>query len=76
MFMREGDIVTEPYIPVHGEIAANTDGKYVITVMAHNCYDDIHDGAENPGYIVGQIDDIKFDSVLVDFYVARTAAAQ
>jgi len=77
MFMRDGTIVTEPYIPVHNDdIEPDENGKYVITVTAHDCYDDMHDGADNPGYIVGQIDDVKFDSVLVDFYVARTAAAQ
>lgn len=77
MFMRDGNIVTEPYIPVHaGDIEADENGKFVITVAAHDCYDDVHDNGDNPGYVVGQIDDIRFDSVLVDFYVARKAAAQ
>jgi len=77
MFMRDGAIVTEPYIPVHdNDIAPNADGKYEIVLTRHTCYDDKHTGTENPGYKVGQIDDIKFDSVLVDFYVAREAAAQ
>ena len=75
MFMRDGEIVTEPYIPVHEELEADEDGKYSITVRAHDCYDDAH-SAENPGYIIGQLGDIRFDSVLVDFYVARTAAAK
>ena len=77
MFIRDGSIVTEPYIPVHNnEIEPNDDGKYVITVAAHGCYDDAHAEDEQVDYLVGQIDQVKFDSVLVDFYVARTAGAQ
>ena len=79
MFMRDGAIVTEPYIPIHADIEADSEtGKFVITVAAHDCYNDSHanEGDDREDYLVGQIDDIKFDSVLVDFYVARTAAAQ
>lgn len=84
MFKRDGAIVTEPYIPLHGENAVEevlgADGKpekYIITVAAHDCYNDTHDGeADREDYIIGQIDDIKFDSVLVDFYTAHKAAAQ
>ena len=78
MFIREGSIVTEPYIPVHNnDIEAGEDGKFMITVAAHQCYDDAHPSDDEPvDYLVGQIDKIKFDSVLVDFYVARTAGAQ
>lgn len=82
MFMRDGVIVTEPYIPVHGVLGdgiEEREGKYVITVAAHICYDDTHgvgDNNDETQYLVGQIDDVKFDSVLVDFYVARTAGAQ
>ena len=74
MFMRDGSIVTEPYIPEHGEVSANEDGKYVIQVKSHDCYDELHD--DTATYVVGQIDEIKYDSVLVDFYVERTAGAQ
>ena len=77
MFIRDGSIVTEPYIPLHVDnLEANEDGKYVITVMEHTCYDDAHPEGEEVQYQVGQIDQIKYDSVLVDFYVARTAGAQ
>ncbi len=78
MFIREGSIVTEPYIPIHNDdIEAGEDGKFVITVAAHQCYDDSHPADDEPiQYRVGQIDQIKFDSVLVDFYVARTVGAQ
>lgn len=84
MFVRDGEIVTEPYIPVHlndeemGNYAADEDGKYEITVKVHDCYNDTHDSEEGDrtDYVVGQLGDIKFDSVLVDFYVAREAAAK
>ena len=75
MFVRDGEIVTEPYIPVHGEIEENADGKFIIEVKSHSCYDDAHNG-EEVDYVVGQIDEVKYDSVLVDFYVAREAAAK
>lgn len=84
MFVRDGEIVTEPYIPVHlseeemRDFVADEDGKYEITVKVHDCYNDTHDSedADRTDYVIGQLGDIKFDSVLVDFYVAREAAAK
>ena len=131
MFMKEGEIVTEPYIPVHGEpvemtresdalqypadgvpgvLTENNISKYYITVQDHdnyvvpNSYADInseehsyepgerpaseqggtndandktYDVREFPFIIMGEnqkrID--MFDSVLVDYYVARTDGA-
>jgi hypothetical protein len=81
MFMRDGEIVTEPYIPIHfsaeemANLQPDEDGKYSIVVEKHDCYNDSHI-TENTEYIVGQLGEIKFDSVLVDFYVAREAAAK
>ena len=82
MFMRNGEIITEPYIPAHEEEDSSTpytmeqddNGKWLIVVKGHACYDDSHD-AETP-YVVGQLDKVRFDSVLVDFYVERVAAAK
>lgn len=97
MFKRDGEIVTEPYIPVHGiageldkvsqtEISQDNAGvveitdeatgekKYQIRVISHSCYDDSHD--EDVSYAAGQIDEIKYDSVLVDFYVERIGATK
>ena len=76
MFMREGEIITEPYIPVHGDLVAGEDGKYSLVVEAHKCYDDSHGEESEEQYIVGRLGDIRFDSVLVDFYVERKAAAK
>ena len=83
MFVRDGEIVTEPYIPVHAGDednaeyvpAKNEDGSWNIFVKVHKCYNDANH-PESDEYVVGQLGDIKFDSVLVDFYVAREAAAK
>ena len=76
MFVRDGEIVTEPYIPVHQEPEFDSvRKKWVIEVKSHSCYDDAHNG-EEVDYVVGQIDEVKYDSVLVDFYVEREAAAK
>ena len=96
MFKKDGEIITEPYIPVHG-IASADEGvtednagavkvedeetgevKYVIKVaQSHPCYDDSHEGEDDaPVYVAGEIDGIKYDSVLVDFYVERVGATK
>ena len=123
MFMREGEIITEPYIPVHGTIDEETKipssvevitedniNKYWITVSDHtnyvlpNSYADLEDALghnyqpgeaipaakggtseeytdgnydvrEFPFVIVGEKTIARFDSVLVDYYVAREAGA-
>jgi len=82
MFMRNGEIITEPYIPVHEEVDSQTpftleqdeNGKWAVVVRAHGCYDDSH--SDEAQYVVGQLDQVRFDSVLVDFYVERKAAAK
>ena len=122
MFMKEGEIISEPYIPVHGaagddnaesgaveEVTENNITKYWITVSDHmnyvlpNSYADINadehayepgnssnwdnmsdvQGYEAGNYDVREFPFIKvngqtiptFDSVLVDYYVARTSGA-
>ena len=122
MFMKDGEIITEPYIPVHGDKDAdnNADGieefndngktKYWITVADHtnynlpNSYADISgqehkydhsapsaaEGGTGEGtntYDVREFPFVqitkdgntttipRFDSVLVDYYVERTAGA-
>ena len=123
MFMKEGEIISEPYIPVHGEasedetsfvrmVTENNITKYWITIKDHenyvlpNSYADViagqHANETSPGYSGAEnyspVDDGEFasgtydvrefpfvningkrietfDSVLVDYYVARTAGA-
>ena len=75
MFMKGGEIVSEPYIPVHEEIAEHENGGYVITVKAHENY---VTEAEDQYTVDGifKSAEMKFDAVLVDYYVARTGYAQ
>ena len=74
MFMKGGEIVSEPYIPVHEEIAAAEDGSFVIKVQQHENY---ATAAEGDNYTIdGIFKAIDFDAVLVDYYVARTGYAQ
>ena len=80
MLMKYGDIVTEPYIPVHGEVEENADGKFVIKVAKHENYVD-----QRINDVIGEIDDSQyeldgafpdFDAVLVDYYVEKVGDAQ
>ena len=76
MFKKNGDIVTEPYIPVHEELAPNDNGEYVLRVAEHETYQ-IVDDSENGMYTVKDLPDaVGFDSVLVDYYVEQTSNAQ
>ena len=82
MFVKDDEIVSEPYIPVHfaeGETIEGAEPK-ALYLMNHDCYDEFGVAAEDSAhrYIVddvffknGQLDRTKFDSVIVDYYVAR-----
>lgn len=83
MFMKNGEVITEPYIPAHEDLVAGEDGKYVLTVKAHDIYDTTEVEAEDAGYAISDRDgnpflpvNGEFDSVLIDFYVEREADAQ
>jgi len=81
MFKRDGEIITEPYIPKHEDedytLSQTEDGeKWILEVDVHNCYDDSKHVDDNTEYKVGQLGEMKFDSVLIDYYVAREAAAK
>ena len=81
MFMRDGEIVTEPYIPDHGaeaitEVVEGNKTFYKITVKSHDCFDDSKHIDDDNVYKISDIEKIKFDSVLVDFYVEHKAAAK
>jgi hypothetical protein len=62
MFVRDGEIISEPYIPLHGDDAVTYDkskNKWLIKVDGHECYDDaIHVNSEGTeidtaNYVVG-----------------------
>ena len=87
MFMKNGEIISEPYIPEH--VAKNEDGKYVIeadnvnggyviTVKGHpNYINATEDEKDHAAYTVSDLPAlIDFDAVLVDYYVERTGNAQ
>ena len=78
MFIKDGEIVSEPYIPFHGsEEEMASVGKKILLGKAHDCYDEPN--AQENAYKMdnafidaeGKLDKTKFDSVLVDYYVAR-----
>ena len=86
MFKKDGNIVSEPYIPIHEEVAKDEEtGNYIITVAAHDTYQKFDtEGAQysvngDDGYedtdkdmLVGDKLGLYFDSVLVDYYVEQT----
>ena len=82
MLMRNGEIVSEPYIPMHGAVdgegaAIKKDEKegYWITVKGH---DGNHAAEENEkGHSAYTVDTAfpAYDAVLVDYYVERTGNA-
>ena len=77
MFKKNGEIVSEPYIPVHEELVADADGVYTLRVASHATYQLIDDGSENNQYEVKDVlAATAFDSVLVDYYVERESDAQ
>ena len=81
MFVKNGEIISEPYIPEHIAQADNdkyvgptaTDGAYIINVKKHENYDDKDAGDYN---IEKAFTELDFDSVLVDYYVEQTGNAQ
>ena len=78
MFMKGGEIISEPYIPQHdNELTADDEGKYTIVVAAHDNYHSLSDGEEEHTYeIKDQVQRGDFDAVLIDYYVERQSDAQ
>ena len=83
MFMKNGEVITEPYIPVHEDLVAGEDGRYILNVVAHDIYDTIEVEEEGNLYSAQDAEgnpflpaDGTFDSVLIDFYVERVSDAQ
>ena len=79
MFMKDGEIITEPYIPVHvtSENEDELPVSKVLEVKSHTCYDDAH--SESVDYKADrQLDELDgaFDSVLVDYYTPRKSYAK
>ena len=86
MFVKDGEIVSEPYIPVHyatqDEIELKTDeetgeGYYEIVIQGHDNYVTPKEDVGETGYIMANVfGKYDYDSVIVDYYTEKTAAAQ
>ena len=78
MLIKDGEIISEPYIPEHAEIEADEDKNYVITVKTHTNYHELAGEDATANYTITTEDFTKviFDSVLVDYYTAHASDAQ
>ena len=81
MLVKDGEIVSEPYIPDHGELEEQTDEEtgekfYALTIAAHANFDTIEDDQDQ--YTVDELLNsvVDFDSAIVDYYVAHESNAQ
>ena len=74
MFVKDGDIISEPFIPEHdNDLTAGDDGLYTITVKAHDNYNTPDDADTYATATLFKASD--FDSVIVDYYTERPANA-
>ena len=92
MFMKGGEIISEPYIPEHvtgvkneaGEMVYAVEGSaeegYKIHVKAHKNHVNMVEGEDeaihNADYTVDILEANAYDAVLVDYYVERHGEAQ
>ena len=74
MFVKDGEIISEPFIPVHEDITADEQGFYTITIQAHDNYNTPNKVDEYKTATLYTKND--FDSVIVDYYTERKANAQ
>ncbi len=77
MLVKNGEIVSEPYIPQHEELEAQTDeltGEvyYLLTVAAHENYDTLEEDQYEVDEMLEEVG--AFDSAIVDYYVAHTTS--
>ena len=89
MFAKDGEIVSEPYIPTHFasqddiELKRDPDtgeSYYEITLAAHDNYDTVsiteEAGSDESYKIADFMGKYDYDSVIVDYYTEKEAAAQ
>ena len=75
MLVKDGEIVSEPYIPTHEDLQEQTDEVtkevyYVLTVAAHENYETLEADQYDVDDIIGKAG--AYDSVIVDYYIERT----
>ena len=73
MFCKDGEIISEPFIPVHEEVNEE-DGSFTITVKMHDNYNTPEDTADNYN-LASFYSKNDFDSVIVDYYTERKSNA-
>ena len=90
MLYKDGEIASEPLIPEHDQTAGNNGtytytshtpeasgayaGKYKLTINAHDCYVNPNDEDYEPTDVSNILGTA--DTVVVDYYVARTSGAK
>ena len=78
MLVKDGEIISEPYIPNHQDLEAQTDANgeiyYLLNVTAHDNFNTIASDAYEVDNDV-LVDLTKYDSVIVDYYVMREGGA-
>ena len=70
MLVKNGEIVSEPYIPVHATTEADANGKFYLTIGEHQVYDDAGKDYTS-AYQFDAWNEMDFDSVIVDYYTAH-----
>ena len=84
MFVKDGEIISEPYIPTHfasqDDIQLQEDEQtgetyYEITVASHDNYNTVKT-KEDTYTVADALGKYDFDSVIVDYYTEKEAAAQ
>ena len=81
MFVKDGEVVTEPYIPVHNAKPEydETNKVYYVYVAAHANYNTESEGETDHTYALTGANipaSADYDSVIVDYYVERASEAQ
>lgn len=81
MFIKDGEIISEPYIPVHGnDVTDGLSGNFLVLAGTHDNYSVLGEAegndykADNKFFQEGKLVAGSFDSVLIDYYVERTGS--
>lgn len=85
MLMKNGEIVSEPYIPEHTTVSAvdvgdggNSATGYSITIKPHDNYSEKASGEQDADhkYTMGDDNFPAYDAVMVDYYVKKETGAK
>ena len=87
MLVKDGEIISEPYIPEHKEIEQDNDsGKYILTISSHTNHAYVEGGPEGSEYTAAGLDTENratlesalayADAVIVDYYEKKESGAR